>query len=506
MAMHLPRSPMRKTICFDKTGTLTTGDAQVTEFLAADTGDELFTLQVAASWPRLRIIRCRPHSCDSHASSSGLQSAAAHRRTAFVARTRNDGQIEGVHGTAFLGSRRWMELSGQHGGIPGADEGAVTLVAWEGRVRGRFTFSETLRPADAAVLSDLRQAGLHTVMLTGDQPRRAAALASELGMQFGAGLLPDDKLTVINALRKSGPVLMVGDGINDAPALGRRRCGHRSRQRDRHFAAFGRRSACSAMTCRVCRGCCASPTKRSTPFAGTLFWALSTTSWALAWPPPAGCIRWWPPSPWGQQSVRGDEFAAPGTFPLGRISSVASSPAVTPLSLEPRGPHRDRAAAGLRRGNSRHGPLPGHVRPVCLGDWRRIGRLVERPRQAAAYTAGRVFTYCVLGAVAGYCGARLEQHSSAACQYAGGVGDRGGSAARLSGAEGRRLAAAAVPTQRQHWRRILPGRRIPRPVSAAAGSEWRVSGGPLHRPYAVRSALRNAGPGHQHAQRRDSAD
>ncbi|MDT8267838.1 HAD-IC family P-type ATPase, partial [Roseomonas sp. DSM 102946] len=61
--------------------------------------------------------------------------------------------------------------------------------------------------------------GIATVMLTGDNPRTAAAIAARLGLEARAGLLPEDKLREIAALKSAGPVAMVGDGINDAPAL-----------------------------------------------------------------------------------------------------------------------------------------------------------------------------------------------------------------------------------------------------------------------------------------------
>ena len=61
--------------------------------------------------------------------------------------------------------------------------------------------------------------GINNVMLTGDNPRAAAAIAGQLGMEYRAGLLPGDKSTEVEALREAGRVAMIGDGINDAPAL-----------------------------------------------------------------------------------------------------------------------------------------------------------------------------------------------------------------------------------------------------------------------------------------------
>ena len=71
----------------------------------------------------------------------------------------------------------------------------------------------------AESIARLRAMGIAPVMLTGDNPRTAAAIAGALGIEARAGLLPDDKLREIAALRAQGSVVMVGDGINDAPAL-----------------------------------------------------------------------------------------------------------------------------------------------------------------------------------------------------------------------------------------------------------------------------------------------
>ena len=71
------------------------------------------------------------------------------------------------------------------------------------------------------MVRQLQDLGLSTVILTGDNPRTAAAIAAALGMEVRAGMLPEDKLREIGAMAASGGVMMVGDGINDAPALKR---------------------------------------------------------------------------------------------------------------------------------------------------------------------------------------------------------------------------------------------------------------------------------------------
>lgn len=68
-------------------------------------------------------------------------------------------------------------------------------------------------------IRDLHQLGVNGVILTGDNPRAAAAIAGELDLAFKAGLLPEDKVRAVTALNQQAPLAMVGDGINDAPAM-----------------------------------------------------------------------------------------------------------------------------------------------------------------------------------------------------------------------------------------------------------------------------------------------
>nr|MDK6825560.1 HAD-IC family P-type ATPase [Lactobacillus gasseri] len=71
----------------------------------------------------------------------------------------------------------------------------------------------------ATAISELNALGVKGVILTGDNPRAAAAIAGELGLEFKAGLLPEDKVKAVTELNQHAPLAMVGDGINDAPAM-----------------------------------------------------------------------------------------------------------------------------------------------------------------------------------------------------------------------------------------------------------------------------------------------
>jgi P-type E1-E2 ATPase len=105
---------------------------------------------------------------------------------------------------------------------PSTLEQTVSYVAIDGRLAGRFTFADRLRPQVPALLTRLATLGVtDTVMLTGDHARSAAAIAAQTGIRtVRADLLPGDKVTAVGELkRRYAAVVMVGDGINDAPAL-----------------------------------------------------------------------------------------------------------------------------------------------------------------------------------------------------------------------------------------------------------------------------------------------
>src|SRR5262249_33458439 len=98
----------------------------------------------------------------------------------------------------------------------------LTCLGWGGAVRGVFVLREELRPEAAAAVASLRQQVPHVAVLTGDHRARGAALAVELGIPVEAELLPDDKVSAVRRVQVTlGATAMVGDGINDAPALAR---------------------------------------------------------------------------------------------------------------------------------------------------------------------------------------------------------------------------------------------------------------------------------------------
>jgi Cd2+/Zn2+-exporting ATPase len=213
-------------IAFDKTGTLTYGRPALTDVISLDRAwSEERVLRVAASAENLSehhialaIVR--------GAAERGLPLAEA---TAFRAipgkgiYVQVDG-LEVLVGTAML-------LAEFHVTVPPEvvaaadrlrDAGKTAVFVGDRRaVRGILAVADTLRPSAKVVIAALKEAGIaRVVMLTGDNQRVAAAIGAELGIaEVYADLLPEEKLRIIEELRKQGPVTMVGDGVNDAPAL-----------------------------------------------------------------------------------------------------------------------------------------------------------------------------------------------------------------------------------------------------------------------------------------------
>ena len=207
-------------VAFDKTGTLTRGRPEVTDIAPLEApADTVLALaagiEAGSSHPLARAIRDR-------AAAAGLVPQAV---TAITARP---GQ--GMQGQDAAG-RMVAVLSPEAAGVAARatiatlEAAGKTMVAVveAGRVLGLIALRDEPRPEAATALAQLRALGLGTVMLTGDNPRTAAAIAGGLGIDWRAGLLPADKLGAVAGL--GADVMMVGDGINDAPALKAARVG-----------------------------------------------------------------------------------------------------------------------------------------------------------------------------------------------------------------------------------------------------------------------------------------
>jgi Cd2+/Zn2+-exporting ATPase len=211
-----------RTVAFDKTGTLTEGRPKVTDLVPADGVAEHDLLAQAAAVEQ----------GSAHPLAKAILAEAAARSLAVPAA---DAQvaIPGKAVAASIGGIRFSVGSPRHAEERGVDlgslaeaaarlegEGKTVAVVLAGRrPLGLIALRDEPRADAADGVARLAALGVRSVMLTGDNARTGAAIASGLGLEVKAQLLPDDKLREIGALRGQGSVVMVGDGINDAPAL-----------------------------------------------------------------------------------------------------------------------------------------------------------------------------------------------------------------------------------------------------------------------------------------------
>jgi len=216
-----------KCIVFDKTGTLTTGMPSVTAILPSDgeTEDSLLALAAGvehfSEHPFAKTI-CRL------AAEKKLTRLGAHDFQAIpgmgVKAVSDQGEAVGGGNPAFLNNIGISVPEAESKAEDLADQGGTPLFFVRGgKLAGIIVLADTVREGAAEALGDLRSRGIHTVMLTGDNRRTAAAIAGMTGIdEVKADVLPAEKESVIRGLQQAGKrVAMVGDGVNDAPALAR---------------------------------------------------------------------------------------------------------------------------------------------------------------------------------------------------------------------------------------------------------------------------------------------
>jgi Cu+-exporting ATPase len=217
-----------RTVAFDKTGTLTAGKPTVVDVDAADLDTNRLlqiasNLQAGSEHPLARAVLVI-------AEAAGLSPTPASDITALPGRGLR-GNVDGR--PTWLGSKRLMtELGVELGTLAGAadlNEAQGRTVSWVAQDRGNgiealgiLAFGDQPRAESATAVAALQAMGLRTVMLTGDNAGAAASVAKALGIapvDVHANVLPGDKADVVRGLAANGRVAMVGDGINDAPAL-----------------------------------------------------------------------------------------------------------------------------------------------------------------------------------------------------------------------------------------------------------------------------------------------
>ncbi|MHC4415659.1 MAG: heavy metal translocating P-type ATPase [Planctomycetota bacterium] len=222
---HLERLATIRAVAFDKTGTLTFGRPQVVDVQAADGSAPDEVLRLAASVERLSehpLARAVVEAAEAQ----GLQLEPASEAEALVGhgmRARLGERVIRVGKEELFRDGRsgipapLLDSAWQHRAIGST----VILVGDDGHVLGQIAIADTVRPGAEDAIRRLGELGVeHLVMLTGDSRAVAESIAGPLGLDFEAELLPEDKLRVIQRLRKThGAMAMVGDGINDAPSL-----------------------------------------------------------------------------------------------------------------------------------------------------------------------------------------------------------------------------------------------------------------------------------------------
>ena len=211
-----------RTVAFDKTGTLTVGQPKVTDIVVIEGREDDMLAKAAA------VERGSSHPLGTaivtEAERQGLDipkafgSGIATPGKAVMARLKS--------GLVSIGSPRHAAEQGE---VPEEikkqiealeSQGKTVVVVSEGKHPiGLIALRDEPRPDAAEGLAKLRTLGIRPVMLTGDNARTAAAIGEALGLEARAELLPDAKLEAIAAYKSEGPIAMVGDGINDAPAL-----------------------------------------------------------------------------------------------------------------------------------------------------------------------------------------------------------------------------------------------------------------------------------------------
>ncbi len=221
---HLENLARVRILAFDKTGTLTIGKPRVTDVVPAPGFTEEDVLRLAAAVER-RSEHPLARAIVNHAQERGIDVEEPEEFRALVGKGVR-GRVNGEH--IYIGNDRLMSELGRK--VPPDleemahrlhDEGKTVMWVSNQEVVGLLAVADVIRPQAVDMIQDLRRLGVERiVMLTGDHKRVAQAIARQVGVdEVFAELLPEDKVHIIKQLEEQAPTAMVGDGINDAPAM-----------------------------------------------------------------------------------------------------------------------------------------------------------------------------------------------------------------------------------------------------------------------------------------------
>lgn len=204
-------------VVFDKTGTLTVGDFRVTnvESVGDVSADEVLLIAASVEQHTSHLIG---NAIVRHARARDLDLTDIAEFEDIAGK----GVRARVGGTMYtIGSRQLVANEGAVDQSSDATAGTVVLVAREDELIGRIVLSDTTKPSAYRAVANLHEMGVRVAILTGDNERVAESVSAELGIDtYFANVLPEDKYKYIRRLQEAGnTVLMVGDGVNDAPAL-----------------------------------------------------------------------------------------------------------------------------------------------------------------------------------------------------------------------------------------------------------------------------------------------
>lgn len=224
-AVSLEEAGKTDVVALDKTGTITRGEPRVTDIVPAAGFDEAALLGLAAAVEQHSehpLARAVMREAEARGLRPGEVSGFKALAGSGVEAVRDGAALTGGS-LKFVGTRAPLppELSGRAQAL--ADEGKTPLLFLRDKTpAGIVAVADVIKEDSPQAIRELKNMGIRVVMLTGDNERTARAIGAQAGVdEVVAGVLPDGKESVIRALKKYGRVAMVGDGINDAPALTR---------------------------------------------------------------------------------------------------------------------------------------------------------------------------------------------------------------------------------------------------------------------------------------------